>query len=149
MGPKFAPAVSARFADESELNGAKNKKVLFVCTGGMFSECLVASRSLLLGGIWADIYSLRFIKPFDEEYFVKLASSYDAVVFVEDGILTGGIGRNLESVLLRSPYAPKIKTAATGFPDRFLHNGNRMQILEEAGLDPDTIAALARTLTEN
>lgn len=146
---EFAPAVSARFADESELNGAKNKKVLFVCTGGMFSECLVASRSLLLGGIWADIYSLRFIKPFDEEYFVKLASSYDAVVFVEDGILTGGIGRNLESVLLRSPYAPKIKTAAAGFPDRFLHNGNRMQILEEAGLDPDTIAALARTLTEN
>ena len=61
--------------------------LLIVATGGMYSEVQKAMRAVLLDGGYADIYLLRFIKPFDETYFIELASKYSGIVFVEDPCL--------------------------------------------------------------
>lgn len=150
---EFAKAVSARLEDELEQksrsrkkNAESKNKILFVCTGGMYSEVLTAARSLLLGGYPADIYSLRFIKPFDEAYFVSLSSKYNAVVIVEDGVKSGGIGESLELLLHTNNPAKKIPVKIMAFPDKFLGNGRRSEILEEAGLSPEEIALSAVNL---
>ena len=85
-----------------------------------------------------DIYNLRFLKPLDKKYFIEIASRYDHIVFVEDGIRIGGIGTYLESLLQRSLEGKK--TAVCGFPDRFLAQGKRSDILEEAHLSPSHLA---------
>ncbi len=157
---EFAGAVSAHLSDEMEkavkrrkkstntksFLQATFKKILLVCTGGVYSECLAAARSLLLAEKPTDIYSLRFIKPFDESYFVSIAKQYDAVVFVEDGIMTGGISEYVSSVMKNNKYTSAIPTEIIAFPDRFMSNGTRTQILEDAGISPDRIALTAISL---
>ena len=123
---------------------AENAKLLFVCTGGIFPEVLETSRLLLLKGIPNDIYNLRFLKPLDKKYFLKTVSDYKAVVFVEDGVRIGGIGTYLETLI--QEHFPDIKSLVCGFPDSFLPQGKRSEVLESAGLAPFQLAMQAEIL---
>jgi 1-deoxy-D-xylulose-5-phosphate synthase len=107
-------------------------KTLIVCTGGILPEALTASRCLSQQNNYCDVYNLRFLKPLNKEYFTNLVKPYDYIVFVEDGVRIGGIGTFLESLLQRT-YEDK-KTAVCGFPDRYIAQGKRQDILEEAHL---------------
>lgn len=115
---------------EKQLSKIKDK-VLFVVTGGMFAETKNAVRSIILKDGYADIYILRFIKPLDEKYFMDLCSNYKAVVFVEDGIITGGIAEYLNSLLCTNNYK---NTKVLAFEEKYYAHANRSQILEEAGM---------------
>lgn len=117
---------------EAELEAKKNK-ILIVATGGMYSEVQKAVRSVLLDGGYADIYLLRFIKPFDETYFLELAAHYSGVVFVEDGVVIGGMGEYLAGLLAEKGI---INTKILGFEDKFFSHGSREEVLEMAGLSP-------------
>ena len=120
---------------EAELEAKKNK-ILIAATGGMYSEVQKAVRAVLLDGGYADIYLLRFIKPFDESYFVELAKNYSGVVFVEDGVITGGIGEYLAGLLAEKGIR---NTKVLGFGDKFYSHGSREEVLEMAGLSPSHI----------
>ena len=120
---------------EAELE-AKNKKILIVATGGMYSEVQKAVRAVLLDGGYADIYLLRFIKPFDETYFIELAGRYNGLVFVEDGVITGGIGEYLAGLLAEKGMR---NTKVLGFGDKFYNHGSREEVLEMADLSPSHI----------
>ena len=120
---------------EAELE-SKKKKILITATGGMYSEVQKAVRSVLLDGGYADLYLLRFIKPFDETYFINLASKYDGIVFVEDGVITGGIGEYLAGLLAHHGMK---NTKVLGFEDKFFSHGSREEVLEMAGLSPEHI----------
>lgn len=170
----FAPALGAQFSDmlEEKGTGSRNRRdgtqrhggrstalrapalralalsrtVLLVCTGSIYSETLTAARILLLKDIPADIYTLRFIKPFDESYFISIAERYSAVVFVEDGVKLGGIAVSLEHMLHGALPAGCPRTSVLAFPDCFVANGSRQQILADVGLSPEHIAAAAEAL---
>ncbi len=138
---EYAPALEASLGAEPP-----EAKVLLVCTGSMFGENLTAARSLLLKGINTDIYALRFIKPFDESYFTSIASRYKAVVISEDGMKSGGIAEYIQLLLYSSSYTKNVKTKVLTFPDDFVHNGNREQILKSVGLDSDSILKASLSL---
>lgn len=150
----FAPSLSFALEETGAAarpgrKGKKTSDILLVCTGSMYSETLTAARQLLLKSISADIYTLRFLKPFDESYFLSIAEKYKSIVFIEDGVRTGGVSEYLERLARRGGRRErKAATAVLAFPDNFLHNGNRAQILEEAGLSPDKIADTATRLME-
>lgn len=116
---------------------SKNK-ILFVCTGGIFSEVKKAQEILQNKSIACDIYNLRFLKPLDKEFFLRIVKDYKYVIFVEDGIRIGGIGTYLESLLQRT-YDDK-KTVVCGFHDKFISQGKRADILQEANLSPECLA---------
>ena len=120
---------------EAELE-KKKKKVLIVATGGMYSEVQKAVRSVLLDGGYADVYLLRFIKPFDETYFLELARKYTGVVFVEDGVIIGGMDEYLAGLLAENGMR---NTRVLGFEDKFYNHGSREEVLEMAGLSPSHI----------
>jgi 1-deoxy-D-xylulose-5-phosphate synthase len=71
---------------------------LIVTTGGVFPEALEASNLLARAGKPADLYNLRFVKPIDEAAFVEAIAPYKGIVFVEDGVLSGGVGAALAEV---------------------------------------------------
>ena len=120
---------------EKELE-SKKTKILIVATGGIYSEVQKAVRSVLLDGGYADVYLLRFIKPFDETYFLEIASRYNGLVFVEDGVITGGMGEYLAGLL--AEHGMK-NTRVLGFEDKFFSHGSREEVLEMAGLSPSHI----------
>ena len=120
---------------EKQLEAHKNK-VLVVLTGGMYPEAQKAVRSVLLEDGYADMYILRFIKPFDESYFLELAKKYYGVVFVEDGVKIGGICEYLKSILAENGI---LNTKLLGFDDKFFSHGTRDEILEAAGLSVNHI----------
>ena len=145
FAPTLVGAYEAQTADdEAESDSPRTPTgILFACTGGMYSETLQAARALLLDGLHADIYCLRFIKPLDEDYFIRLTRQYAGVVLVEDGVQTGGIGEHLQLVLAR---AGMTNTAVKAFPDTFLLQGSRAQVLNDARLSAKELAAAARAL---
>ena len=120
---------------EKQLEAHKNK-ILVVLTGGMYPEVQKAVRSVLLEDGYADIYILRFIKPFDESYFLELAKKYYGVVLVEDGVKIGGICEYLKSILAENGI---LNTKLLGFDDKFFSHGTRDEILEAAGLSVNHI----------
>lgn len=120
---------------EKQLEAHKNK-ILVVLTGGMYPETQKAVRSVLLEDGYADMYILRFIKPFDESYFIELAKKYHGVVFVEDGVKIGGICEYLKSILAENGI---LNTKLLGFEDKFFSHGTRDEILEAAGLSVNHI----------
>lgn len=120
---------------EKQLEAHKNK-VLVVLTGGMYPEAQKAVRSVLLEDGYADMYILRFIKPFDESYFLELAKKYYGIVFVEDGVKIGGICEYLKSILAENGI---LNTKLLGFEDKFFSHGTRDEILEAAGLSVNHI----------
>ena len=140
----YAPSLSVKFNLESgriedaswEDNGEKFRRVLLATLGSMFSECLVAARSLLLQGVYADIYNLRFIRPLDKDFFCETCAKYDAVVIVEDGIKSGGVGEELERALFERKY---FSVGVLAFAQKFPAQGSREEILEGAFLSPNDI----------
>lgn len=120
---------------EKQLEAHKNK-ILVVLTGGMYPEAQKAVRSVLLEDGYADMYILRFIKPFDESYFLELAKKYYGVVFVEDGVKIGGICEYLKSILAENGI---LNTKLLGFDDKFFSHGTRDEILEATGLSVNHI----------
>lgn len=117
---------------------------LVVCTGGMYGEVHEACNALARAGKGVDAYALRFVKPVDEAYFAAVAAPYRSVVFVEDGVATGGIGEHLESVLRHEH--PAIRTEVLAFDELFYPQGTRAEILASAGLSPEHIADAVRNL---
>lgn len=120
---------------EEQLENHKNK-VLVVLTGGIYPEVQKAVRSVLLENGYADLYILRFIKPFDESYFLELAKKYYGVVFAEDGVKIGGICEHLQAILAENGMK---NTKLLGFDDKFFAHGTREEILEATGLSVEHI----------
>jgi 1-deoxy-D-xylulose-5-phosphate synthase len=120
------------FISDAAPSNCEKAKTLIVCTGGILPEAITASRCLFQQQNFCDVYNLRFLKPLNKEYFTDLVNPYDYIIFVEDGIRIGGIGTFLESLLQRE-YGNK-KTAVCGFPDRYIPQGKRQDILDEAHL---------------
>lgn len=126
---------------DSDLEESGAPRALLAVTGGLFCEAMQAARILMSRGIRADILSLRFLKPVDEDFLSGTASPYGACVFAEDGVSAGGIGAWAVS-LLRG-RTPSVRAASLAFPDRFLPHGTRDEILADAGVTPRAIADLA------
>ena len=109
----------------------------------MYHEALTAARALLMEDIYADIYSMRFIKPVDEEYFINIARSYDALVFVEDGIKTGGVSEYLAAVCASNGI---LKFCIKAFPEKFYSQGTRTQVLEQAFMTAEDLKNAAEDI---
>jgi len=140
--PAFAlPQKTGRgvFPVESE-----DSELLLVCTGGMYPETAAAAELLRREGISADIYHLRFLKPVDETFFLDKIRKYRAVLFIEDGAYTGGVGYYLEALIQKRSAG--IKTAVCAFPDANFAQGSRQDILECAGLTGKQLAGAALEL---
>lgn len=134
---EFAPSIAVNLEESPEVRAPSKGRVLLACTGSMFSETLVAARALLLQDVYADIYNLRYIAPVDGEHFALLASEYDAVIVIEDGIKKGGVGEELRAAF----HEKNARTlfSAMAFEWGFPAQGSREQVLENAFLSSNDI----------
>jgi 1-deoxy-D-xylulose-5-phosphate synthase len=116
-------------------------ETLLVALGALVAPSVEASDALLRdessGG--ADVYSLRFVAPFDEDFFLDAAAPYARVIVLEEGVERGGFGEYLVSLI--ATRLPRVAAAAAGFPSEPFAQGSRDELLARAGLDSGGIKA--------
>lgn len=111
---------------------------------GRISEQVDKAR-LLLASVnkTADLLLLDRITPIPQEC-VLLAKKYRSILFVEEGVRTGGIGEHFIEALTNAEYRGKVKLLAIDQP--FVPQMPTEQAIEFCGLDAQSIAQIAEDL---
>jgi len=118
------------------VKNSEKAQVLLVTTGGMFEDTEKAAELSKENNCPCDIFVLRFIKPLDETVFVNLCRSYKKILFIEDGVKTGGISEYLSAVLLKNGIK---NTDILAFEEKYYSHGTREDVLAEANLNLSSI----------
>ncbi|HEY8499323.1 MAG TPA: 1-deoxy-D-xylulose-5-phosphate synthase [Clostridia bacterium] len=114
---------------------SEGKNVTIAVSGHMVPFALEASQKLAELGITCDILYYRFIRPFDADILVESAKKTGFVMTVEDHVVSGGFGSIALRFLNERGISVPFEIAA--FPDKAIEHGERMQLYEKYGLDPD------------
>lgn len=117
---------------------------------GRFVKCLDGEgRAVLtLGDMWsvgdevarksgAAHYDMRFAKPLDEVALCEIASRYDEVVVIENGVRAGGVGSAVLEFLSECGYGGRVRLFGIG--DEFVEHGTVRELHDRVGLNADTI----------
>ena len=96
-------------------------------------------------GIKAGLVDARFVKPIDKELMVSLATTYPAMLIVEEGSI-GGFSTQLMHCLAEADCLHKIRIKSMIMPDHFIDHMSQAEQLAQAGLDTDSIVETASNL---
>lgn len=125
-----------------EVTTAGNLAIIAV--GAMVEPSRQAAELLAAQGIMCRVINARFVKPLDETLIRRIAREIGLLVTVEDGVLAGGFGSAvLESV--QNQRLNWVKILRLGWPDQFIEQGSRAQLLSKYKLTAEGIAADIQT----
>lgn len=114
----------------TQQNGSK---VAILSVGPILHEAEKAVESLKSKGICVDLYDMIWIKPLDTDLLRHIASSYEAIVTVEDGVTTGGFGTAVTEWCRDNHFDIPIHTL--GAPDSWVSHGTVAQLRQDCGYD--------------
>ncbi len=124
----------------------EGRDMAFIAVGSAVATCLQAARNLQeTHRVDAMVVNARFIKPLDEELIIGLAEKGIPILTVEENVLAGGFGGGVLELLIRNGIE-KARVMNAGIPDRFIEHGSRSELLQDIGLDADSITATAEEL---
>ncbi|MDP9041334.1 MAG: 1-deoxy-D-xylulose-5-phosphate synthase, partial [Bacteroidota bacterium] len=109
---------------------------------GNFAQ--TAIRQLRTEGLDAAHYDMRFVKPLDEPLLHEIFKSFDKVLTVEDGTISGGFGTAILEFMVQHGYSAEVKIL--GIPDRIVEHGSLKELHRECGFDADGIALAVRSM---
>lgn len=139
-GTEDAPAM-ALSGDWTHLAGGN--RVLLVSYGRQAAETERAAGFLAARGKPADLLVLNRINPIPEEC-LQIARKYPCVLFLEEGVLRGGIGEHFLAGLAESAYRGRMRIQAVEQP--FLPQMELEAARKLCGLDADSIAGRVEKL---
>jgi 1-deoxy-D-xylulose-5-phosphate synthase len=119
-----------------------DSRVCLAFTGSLYPQARSARDILQTQKIEADLYNLRFLKPIDEDHLAGLLNRYDLVVFIEEGVPSGGFGEYAASLARRLKCRAEtlILAADEDFAADGRAIGTRDELLKANGLDAASIA---------
>jgi len=140
----YAPDEEFEIGGSRVLRSSDRDDVLLCAAGITVHEALAAAGALAEEGISARVLDLYSIKPLDDAALVScVAASGRRVVTAEDHWPEGGLGDAVLSTLADAgETAQVVKLAVQGMP----RSGKPAELLAEAAIDADHIAAAARAL---
>lgn len=112
--------------------------VLFVTVGPMAAVALEAAQILEEQGITASVVDPRWVVPVAGSV-VELARDHRLLISIEDGIRVGGVGTRIRQALRDAGVDTAV--SELGMPDEFLPHASRGELLADAGLTAERIAA--------
>lgn len=119
----------------------EGKRVAVLALGPFSYRALEAAGSF---GEDVAVYDMRFLKPLDTDLLDSVASRFEAVLTVEDGVLKGGLYGAVCEYFEEKGY--KLRLKGLGIPDRFVFHGSQKQQREAFSLDSSGIEAVLREL---
>ena len=140
----YAPDEEFEIGGSRVLRSSDADDVALVGAGITVHEALKAADALAEEGISARVVDLYSIKPLDEETLrAAVEATGGRLVTVEDHWPEGGLGEAVVSALAATDDPPRVaKLAVNGMP----RSGKPEELLADAGIDAEHIAAAARKL---
>jgi 1-deoxy-D-xylulose-5-phosphate synthase len=83
-------------------------------------------------------YSMRFVKPLDEDLLHQILKKFNTIVTVEDGTIIGGFGSAILEFASNNNYKNK-SIRHLGIPDHFIEHGKVEELLESIHLSKEKI----------
>jgi 1-deoxy-D-xylulose-5-phosphate synthase len=121
----------------------KEGKDLVVAYGSMVCPALEAAAELEKEGLSLAVVNARFAKPLDEEAILPYAKSGNAVITVEEGVVSGGFGSAVRELLDRERRFD-IRFLSIGLPPEVYPLGKADEIRKIYGLDSAGLAGRIR-----
>lgn len=112
----------------------EGKDVQIIATGSMVGNAIKVAQELATEGIEAEVVDMHTIKPVDTK-----AISFDKklIVTLEEHSIIGGLGDVVAASLSQKSNHPKL--LKLGINDVFLPVGNYHYLLQQCGLDSETV----------
>ena len=89
-------------------------------------------------GISVAHYDMIYLKPIDEELLHEVGKTFDRIVTVENGVVTGGLGSAVVEFMADHGYTPRIQRI--GIPDMFIEHGSIPELFRLCGMNATSIA---------
>lgn len=133
-------AIPAVFNEETDFACGKaiklkgGKDVQIIATGSMVGNAMKVAEELEADGIEASVTDMHTIKPIDSEAIEK---DKKLIVTLEEHNIIGGLGSAVADALSQYPSHPKV--LKLGINDRFVPVGSYKYLLQQCGLDIESI----------
>lgn len=112
-------------------------RVLIVSFGALTDQALGAAQALCDANFSATVVDPHWVVP-TAESLLELARDFDLIVTIEDNGVHGGAGSRLHYDLSQAGIDVPVRNL--GVPQEFLAHASRGEVLEELGLDVETVA---------
>jgi len=121
----------------------KEGKDLLLAYGSMVYPALEAAAELEKEGLSLAVVNARFANPLDREAILPFAKTGNAIITVEEGVLSGGFGSAVRELLDRERRFD-IRFLAVGLPSEVYPLGKADEIRKIYGLDSAGLAGRIR-----
>jgi len=108
------------------------KRIALLAFGSMLSVALDVAETFD-----ASVVNMRFVKPLDKAMIDEIAASHELIVTLEENVIKGGAGSGINEYINQQGHC--INVLNIGLPDINIEHGSREELLEEAGLDVDSV----------
>lgn len=115
----------------------RGSRVALLAIGTMVETAMEVEELLAKDGIDATVVNLCFAKPLDYEMLDEVLDYHSLIVTMEENVLSGGVGEHICRYV--ELHSTGVRVVACGIPDKFIHQGSIKELLEETGLDAQSI----------
>ncbi len=122
---------------------------LLITTGITLRPALNAAETLKQQGITVAVLHSPTIKPIDKEAVLKHADEVSAVVTVEEGIISGGLGSGIAEILAEANFNVPKGFKRLGVPDIFPDKyGSQDNLMAHYNISPEAIVTVIKQLLD-
>ena len=82
-------------------------------------------------------YDMRWLKPIDEDLLHTVGKTFDTIITVEDGMISGGLGSAVLEFMADNGYTPRV--IRLGVNDQFVEHGSTKELYQLLKLDKEGI----------
>ncbi len=140
VGEGFIPIVNPEdyeFVIGKGIVKREGTDVLIIANGTMVNQSLKAAVELEQEGISAAVVNMHTVKPLDTALINSQIQGKRLVITIEEGQINGGLGSAVAEYLVSINHTPKM--IRLGVQDLFPHAGSYQYLLQQCGLDVESI----------
>ncbi|MBC2576491.1 1-deoxy-D-xylulose-5-phosphate synthase [Peptostreptococcus canis] len=115
----------------------RRKKIAVITIGNMLLPAIKAIDNIKDESFEYRIINSRYLKPLNIEKYLELLDGINYVVTIEDNVVTGGFGSNIEKIIAQNNL--KTKLEIIGIPDAFIEHGDTEILMDKIGMSPEII----------
>ncbi len=124
----------------------KGTKIAILSTGTIGNNVTKALASIENEALFSH-YHFPFIKPLDEVAINDIIESHEVLITIEDGVIKGGFGAQINSIIATKNYT--ISILNLGIPDIFIEHGTVFEQQHFCKIDVQSLIHLFNTFSDD